>query len=73
MKIQVLCLSASAVLLSWGGTAAAQTVSSTATAGSEALAEVVVTAERRHTDLQNTPISATVISGGDLANSFVRS
>jgi iron complex outermembrane receptor protein len=32
------------------------------------LTEVVVTAERRHTDLQTTPISATVISGSDLAN-----
>ena len=68
MKIQVLCLSASAVMSSWGGTAAAQTVSSAPATGSEALAEVVVTAERRHTDLQTTPISATVISGGDLAN-----
>jgi iron complex outermembrane receptor protein len=67
MKIQVLCLSASAVVLSWCGSAAAQTVAPPPT-GSEQLAEVVVTAERRHTDLQTTPISATVISGGDLAN-----
>jgi iron complex outermembrane receptor protein len=67
MKIQVLCISASAVMVGWCSSAAAQTVSS-ATASSDQLTEVVVTAERRHTDLQTTPISATVISGGDLAN-----
>ena len=68
MKIQVLCLSASAVMLNWYGSAAAQTVTTSPAAGSEQWSEVVVTAERRHTDLQTTPISATVISGGDLAN-----
>ena len=64
MKIQELWLSVSAVALGWCSTAVAQTV----TSGSSDIAEVVVTAERRHTDLQTTPISATVISGGDLAN-----
>jgi iron complex outermembrane recepter protein len=69
MKIQDLCLSASAVILSWCGTAGAQTVTSaTAVSSGESLTEVVVTAERRHTDLQNTPISATVITGADLGN-----
>ncbi|HXP64738.1 MAG TPA: TonB-dependent receptor [Steroidobacteraceae bacterium] len=67
MKIQVLCSTACATMLTWCGTSAAQTASS-ATAGADTLAEVVVTAERRHTDLQTTPISATVISGRDLAN-----
>jgi iron complex outermembrane receptor protein len=69
MKIQDWWLSVSAITLCGCGTAAAQTA--TATPGSssgDTLSEVVVTAERRHSDLQTTPISATVISGGDLAN-----
>ena len=41
--------------------------------GAFVLQEVVVTAERRHTDLQQTPISATVLSGSDLANAGVTS
>jgi iron complex outermembrane recepter protein len=67
MKIQVLWSSVSVVVaLGWCGAAVAQT---TPAAGSEqTLTEVVVTAERRHTDLQTTPISATVLTGGDLAN-----
>ncbi len=35
------------------------------------LSEIVVTAERRHTDLQKTPIAATVKTGDDLANAGV--
>ncbi len=66
MKIQDLCLGIAAVL-GCCGTAAAQTATS-APVSSDQLAEVVVTAERRHTDLQNTPISATVLSGNELAN-----
>jgi iron complex outermembrane receptor protein len=68
MKIQELWLSVSAVALGWCGSAVAQTVTSPGASSSDAISEVVVTAERRHTDLQTTPISATVISGGDLAN-----
>jgi len=69
MKIQELWLSVSAVALGCCGTAVAQTVTSApGTGSSDTISEVVVTAERRHTDLQTTPISATVISGGDLAN-----
>lgn len=66
MKIQALWMSVSAVTLGWCGVAAAQTVTTGPSSGE--LAEVVVTAERRHTDLQQTPISATVLSGGDLAS-----
>jgi len=66
MKIQHLCLSASTLVIGWCGVAVAQTVTTGPSSGE--LAEVVVTAERRHTDLQQTPISATVLSGGDLAN-----
>ncbi len=70
MTIKEFWLSASVLSLSWCGTAAAQTAASGPGVGSsgEPLTEVVVTAERRHTDLQTTPISATVITGGDLAN-----
>jgi iron complex outermembrane recepter protein len=67
MKIQQLWLSISAAAFSCCGAAVAQSVTS-APASSDTIAEVVVTAERRHTDLQTTPISATVLSGTDLAN-----
>jgi iron complex outermembrane receptor protein len=67
MKIQELWLSVSAVTLTCCGTAVAQTATSTP-ASSDSVAEVVVTAERRHTDLQTTPISATVLSGTELAD-----
>ena len=33
--------------------------------------EIVVTAERRRTDLQKTPIAATVLTGDDIANAGV--
>src|ERR1700733_10260543 len=66
MKIQDFCLSVSAISLSGCVLAVAQTA--TAPAAQDQLSELVVTAERRHTDLQNTPISATVLSGNDLAN-----
>ena len=73
MKIQELGMSVCAIL-GWCGTAAAQTVTTApAVSSGDALTEVVVTAERRHTDLQNTPISATVISGSDLTNLGVMS
>jgi iron complex outermembrane recepter protein len=69
MKIQVLWLGVSVATLGWCGSAAAQTASSQVKDGStETLQEVVVTAERRHTDLQNTPIAATVLSGSTLAD-----
>ena len=76
MKIQELGLTVFGVL-SWCGTAAAQTVASapdsSSNSGAFVLQEVVVTAERRHTDLQQTPISATVLSGSDLASAGVTS
>jgi iron complex outermembrane recepter protein len=75
MKIRVLGLSVFAGSLGVCGTAAAQTVASAAdnVSGPVVLQEVVVTAERRHTDLQQTPISATVLSGSDLAAAGVTS
>lgn len=68
MKIQALWLSASVLTLGWCGIAAAQTPAAEEAADSE---EVVVTAERRRTDLQRTPIAATVLTGDDLSNSGV--
>jgi len=59
--------------LGWYGTSAAQSVGATTPQTSSAdasqrvvLEEVVVTAERRHTDAQHTPIAATVLTGSDL-------
>jgi iron complex outermembrane receptor protein len=65
MKIQEFWCSVSVITLSGWGIAAAQTASAPPP---DQLSELIVTAERRHTDLQNTPISATVLSGTDLAN-----
>jgi iron complex outermembrane recepter protein len=70
MKIRMLWLGGSVVAtLAWCGSAVAETAS-TATASSpeDTLTEVVVTAERRHTDLQFTPIAATVLTGKDLSS-----
>lgn len=72
MKIREYCLGASLLALGWCGASSAQSVSTTTAdtgAGSaDKLPEVVVTGERRKTDAQVTPISATVVSGEDLAN-----
>ena len=67
MKILV-GLGLSGAILGWCGPAPAQTAASSSTASGDTLVEVVVTAERRHTDLQNTPLSATVLTGAQLAN-----
>jgi len=65
-------LGASLLTIGWCGTSAAQTTSAKAPqAGATDLPEVVVTAERRRTDPQVTPISATVLSGAELADSGV--
>jgi iron complex outermembrane receptor protein len=69
MKIQAFWLSASVLTLGWCGVAAAQTPATEDTVTNEEV--VVVTAERRSTDLQRTPIAATVLTGERLANSGV--
>ena len=70
MKIHALWLSASVLALGWSGVAAAQTATGAATpSGSKAsnqVSEVVVTADRRTTNLQTTAIAATVLSQQDL-------
>lgn len=75
MKVQAYWLSGSLLALGWYGTSAAQSVSSAAQQANASdapsrvtLEEVVVTAERRHTDAQRTPISATVLSGNDIGD-----
>jgi len=69
MKTHAMWLGASALALSWGGVAAAQTSNGSAANGEADV--IVVTAERRETRLDRTPIAATVLSGDDLANAGV--
>jgi iron complex outermembrane recepter protein len=78
MRIQAYWLGGSLLALGWYGTSAAQTVSPAASPPGSAdnpqrvvLEEVVVTAERRHTDAQRTPIAATVLTGNDILNKGV--
>ena len=69
MKTHALWLGASVMTLMWCGASSAQTTSSDSKiqSGSTAVGEVVVTAERRATNLQETPIAASVLTAGDLA------
>ncbi|MDR3470533.1 MAG: TonB-dependent receptor [Devosia sp.] len=73
MRIHALCLTASALALGWCGVAAAQTAPTSPKSGPNAstVQEVVVTAERRTTNLQKTSIAATVLTGKDLARQGV--
>jgi iron complex outermembrane receptor protein len=69
MKIHALLLGASALALACHTPASAQTTapSTVQQAGATAaIQELVVTAERRTTNLQTTPIAATVLTGRDL-------
>jgi iron complex outermembrane receptor protein len=73
MKIHALWLGASVSTLMWCGATSAQTTppASSGQTGGTAVQEVVVTAERRSTNLQETPIAASVITGADLAKKGV--
>ncbi|MGH6870408.1 MAG: TonB-dependent receptor [Rhizomicrobium sp.] len=66
-------LSVSALALCCGSTAYAQSSSDSGTrsAGNGGVEQVIVTAERRHENLQRTAISATVLTGADLTNKNV--
>lgn len=66
MKIQALWLTASVLALAPGGFAAAQATTGAQAASGTTTQEVVVTAERRSTNLQKTAIAATVLTGADL-------
>lgn len=78
MKACALWLSASALALACGGTAAAQTSASTAPAADDQTSEapsngeeIVVTAQRRSENLMTTAVSASVLSGTQLQNKGV--
>lgn len=72
MKTHALWLSASVLALAWSGAAAAQTAAPTpAGKGATTVKEVVITAERRSTNVQKTAIAATVLTGDQLAKSGV--
>ena len=66
-----LWITASAVALLWGGAAQAQQADPAETQADKdkaaVLGDVVVTAERRTSNLQTTAVAATVLSGEDLA------
>lgn len=70
MRLQALLLGASVLTLGWCGAAAAQTAPPPAKAEASqetsTVGELVITAERRSENLMTTPISGTVLSGGDL-------
>jgi iron complex outermembrane receptor protein len=66
MKKKILLASAASLINAVAQTAWAQTES-----GRHELDEIVVTAERRNTNLQTTPIAATVMTGEDIANAGV--
>ncbi len=73
MKIHALWLSASVLALAWGGAAAAQDTAPKEPTAETQVGEVVVTAERRSTNLQQTPIAATVITGEKLEQKGITS
>ena len=66
-------LFASAVAAAWFITSLPVRAQSAPENDKQEFEEVVVTAERRHTDLQKTAISASVLSGEDLSNAGVLS
>lgn len=67
MKIQAFLLSASVITLGWCGVAHAQATSADQPpAEATGVEEVVITAERRTSNLQTTPIAASVFTGDTL-------
>jgi len=66
-----LWLTTSAAVLLWAGAAHAQTAPTADTDQANTLEEVVVTAERRTSNLQTTAVAASVLSGEELANKGV--
>ena len=74
MNIRALWLGASVIALGWGGAAAAQTASPAPKDQSTAVVEeLVITAERRESNLQRTAISASVLSAEDLEKKGITS
>ncbi len=76
MKINAAWLSASALTLAWCGSAYAQPTPPEEAKATETEADntvVTITAERRTTNLQTTPIAASVMTGEDLENRGITS
>jgi len=78
MKAKAFLLSASALAFGWCGTATAQTTTPPSTSDNSAQAsaadttpDIVVTAQRRNENLMTTAVSASILSGTDLANKGV--
>jgi iron complex outermembrane recepter protein len=71
MKKNIFALAFSAATIATSLPATAQNAAAAAQSSTEPLDEVVVTAERRRTNLQTTPIAATVLTGDALASSGV--
>ena len=73
MTIRALWLGASMLALGWSASATAQTTTpaSSGVPAASSVQEVVVTAERRTTNLQKTAIAATVLTGHDLIKNGV--
>src|SRR3954449_8646615 len=71
MKKNIFALGGAVATLATSLPAGAQNAATTPQNNAEPLDEVVVTAERRRTNLQTTPIAATVLTGDALATSGV--
>ena len=68
-RYNMMCGMAVAAAIGMSGAAAAQTTTTTAT---DALQEVVVTAQRKSENLQKVPVSVTALSAATLANNDIR-
>lgn len=68
-RYNMMCGMAVAAAIGMSGAAAAQTATTTAT---DALQEVVVTAQRKSENLQKVPVSVTALSAATLANNDIR-
>jgi len=71
MKKILLALAFAAAQIASTVPAAAQSAGEQSDNSSHEFDEIIVTAERRHTDLQKTPIAATVLTGDKVVNSGV--
>ncbi len=70
-KILLASVLAAAQIATWPVTAQAAEPAEASESTRHEFDEIVVTAERRRTDLQKTPIAATVMTGADIANAGV--
>jgi iron complex outermembrane recepter protein len=71
MKIRLLASLVACAQMGWVSSALAQSAQGEQSDEDTYFGEIVVTAERRSTDLQRTPIAASVMTGDDVANAGV--